>query len=143
MPRVNLADADTNFPVLPAGNYPCRLVSAEYKSQSKSSGQPYYLLTFTVDDELSSEGGGQNLFRNLSLQKQALWALKGALKAMGADEDVLSSDDVDLDEIFAGLIGTLVTLKVGTRSYTPPGASEPQERNEVQQIMAYSEDKVF
>lgn len=131
MVKVNLADVGSNFPVLTPGKYACRFASAEYKAQSKSSGQPYYLLTFVVDEELNDDGGGQKLFRNLSLQSQALWALKGALKAMGADEDDLASDEVDLDEVFAGLIGGLVSLKVGIRPYNG------QDRNEVQAIEAY------
>lgn len=137
MPRVNLADADTSFPVLEPGTYPCRFAGAEYKAQSKSSGQPYYLLTFVVDEDLNDVGGGQKLFRNLSLQKQALWAVKQALKNMGADEETLSDTEADLDDVFASLVGALVDIKVGVREYNG------QDRNEVQAILEHSEDSGF
>lgn len=131
MVKVNLADANSSIPVLTPGNYPCRLQSAEFKSQSKSSGQPYYLLTFVVDEELNDSGGGQKLFRNLSVQPQALWAMKAALKALGASEEELEDTEADLDDIFAGLVGQLVSLKVGIRPYNG------QDRNEVQAINPY------
>jgi len=129
--KVNLADANSSIPVMPQGIYACRLASVEYKSASKSSGQPYYLLTFTVDEELNDSYGGQKLFRNLSVQPQALWAMKLALKALGADEEELESDEADLDDIFAGLIGALVNIKVGIRPYNG------QDRNEVQAIQPF------
>lgn len=123
MPKVNWSQVE-DFQALPAGEYACRLSGAEYVEESKSSGQPYYALTFTVD-----EGQYQNrkLFKNQSMSPDALPFMKQTLKALGQEQ---LSDDDDLDVVFAQLVGNECRLKVSQREY------QGEMRNNVDRVLA-------
>lgn len=108
MPKVNFsAVAEGKFPVRDAGEYPATLTSYKWNAASKSSGNP--TLTFVFQEEDSNK----QIWKTYSLQPQALFGLKRDLVRLGADMEMMNSDDADLDEILEPLIGAACVVVMG------------------------------
>jgi hypothetical protein len=117
-----------NLAPLDDGVYNATLLEGAVKT-AKSSGQPYVAITFTVTDEGFE---GRKLFRNYSLQPQALWAFKQFLLTMGVDEDVISGE-FEIDEVINDLKGAPCKLDVVQKSY------RDRMQNEVVKVDAASD----
>ena len=128
MPHVDFSQVQ-EFTPLPEGTYEASLSGSELVAASKTSGQPYMALTFTVSE---GEFQGRKLFRNLSLQPQALWAFKQAVVRLGANPDdfVGMLEMEDLQAIVGGLVGAPCRISVGLREYNG------ELRNELKNILA-------
>lgn len=122
--RINLKDVKTLAPV-PAGDYEAVLTEFNIVESAKSSGKPYVAVTFKVTGP--DEFKGRNLWKNYSLQSQALWGLKRDLVAMGVDPDSFGEDD-DIGDIMTDAKGRACVLEVGLRPYNG------EDRNEVKRV---------
>lgn len=125
IPKIDFSAVE-DLVAIDENDYEATLTSFEYFPTSKSSGEPYYQLEFTVSEPPYA---GRKLWRNFSCQKQALWAFKQAAVRLGADPDDLIGS-VDMDEILEGIVGRDCVLRVGQREY------EGEIRNEVKRVMA-------
>jgi len=127
MPRVDFSNV-TDFKPIPEGTYDVTLSGAKVIAESKSSGQPYVELTFTVAE---GEYAGRRLFRNFSLQPQALWAFKKGMVRLGSDPDnfVGELDLSDIEMLCADCVGSPARIVVALRDY------EGQQRNDVKTVL--------
>ncbi len=125
MPRINFANVKT-LEALPAGDYGASLTEVKYVEKSRSSGQPYYRLGFTVTDD--GEYSGRKLFRNASLTEESLWAIKAYLIALGTDPEELEGD-ADVDELFNDRIGSDCVIVVDVKKL-----DDGRDSNEIKTI---------
>jgi hypothetical protein len=125
MPRINFRDVPS-IEAMPAGQYNALFTAYDVKDASKSSNKPFVALTFTIQDE-----GYENrkVWRNYSLQPQALWALKQTLTRLGAVPEDLESDDVELEDVLQNLIGNACVVDVGVEPY------QGTDRNQVRAVL--------
>ena len=127
MPQVDFSGI-VEFTPIPEGTYDATLTSGEVVAEAKTSKKPYVSLTFTV---LNGEYAGRKLFRNFSLQPQALWAFKQAMVRLGVDGDILSRP-MEFDELTALIAentGAQCQVDVGLREY------QGELRNELRKIL--------
>lgn len=99
-----------DFEPVPAGEYEAQFSKGEV-TQSKE-GKPMVKVQFTVTEE--GEFSGRKLFRNYSLQPNALWAIKQDFVKLGVDPDDFGGE-VDIAEMCAQLVGAdcILTVKNG------------------------------
>lgn len=104
------------------GKYPVRL--AEYSYDASGN---YYKCKLAIAE---GDYAGRPLYTNKSLKPQALWAMREMCLAFGIEEEVLSSPDVDLDEVLATIVEDDMTALaiVGVKIH------EEKEVNEVKSI---------
>ena len=128
MPRVDFSGV-REFTPIPEGTYEATLSGSKVVAEAKTSKQPFVELTFTVAE---GEHAGRKMFRNFSLQPQALWAFKQAVVRLGADPDSFSGEleFEDLEMLLGDLVGSPCRIAVGTREF------QGQTRNEVQAVLA-------
>lgn len=98
---------------LPDGFYNCIVTEYKFIARSKSSGQPNVRLVLTVQDD---EYKDRKLFKNYSLQPQALWAYKQGMINCGVDPDTFEGQ-VDIEEIGATVMGSECVVQVSTKPY--------------------------
>ena len=124
MTVVNFAAAkDSGFEPLPAGQYLAKLVGHKVEMSSKSSGQPYVQLEFSLPDNNNRKAWSIH-----SLQPQALWSLRQALVNIGASLELLNSEEADLDETIESVYEAECTLTLSQEEY------EGKTRNKVTAI---------
>lgn len=84
--HLDFTGVSSGFEPLPVGILRAEVESVE-RQVSRSSGQPMLAWTFRI-----TEPGleGRKAFYNTSLQRQALWKLKKALRALGWSSEELS-----------------------------------------------------
>lgn len=111
--KVNLAGVSDSFEPVPEGIYEGALTGFKVAEAKSSPGQQYVSLEFTLAE---GEFAGRKIWKNHSLQAQALWALKRTLLDLGADSEELEQD-FDLEELLDTLKGDSVQLEVGQRTY--------------------------
>lgn len=105
--KVDFSDADVEFSPVEPGEYRAQIVSVEQR-EARETGKPYLNVGFQLLDN------GRRVWRNYSLQPQALWALKQLLVAAGVDPEQLSGEtELDTDE----LVGAEVTVTIGHREW--------------------------
>jgi hypothetical protein len=105
--------------------YPAILSRWEYMAAAKESGEPYVVLEFRISE---GEFEGRKQWRNFSLQRQSLWALKKALVNMGADPDDLEGA-FDLDDLMPDYIGSACLLDISQHTY------EGTIRNDIKAVL--------
>lgn len=128
MPVVDLSGVTTEFTAIPAGEY--QAIFAKYvNGVGKTSGEPKVTLRFAIAD---GEYEGRVLFSDCSLQPHALFAIKRALLAMGADPEDLEHS-IDTDEELDRVIGSRVRLVVSTK----PKNDGTGDYNNVENILAF------
>ena len=91
----------------------------EAKPGTSKAGQPKLSIVFKIQD---GDYKGRQQWLELSLQKQALWKVKGFLLAAGYPSEKMASG-FELDT--ADLVGRPIVIRVGTREYNGT------QRNEV------------
>lgn len=96
MVKVNLAGITTGeFEALPRAYYNVRVSSFTEKESKK--GKPMVEWQFTVTD---GEFKGRRIWLNNTLTKEALWAYKRTLLAIGFTEEQLEGDvEIEADEV--------------------------------------------
>lgn len=129
MTKVDWADVES-FEALPEGTYNVVFESFEVTEQSKASGKPFVNLTFIITD---GDHTNRKLWRNHSLQPQALWALKQSMVRLGSSPDTLTGE-MEIEEALARLQGNPCRLVVGQREY------EGVMRNEIKEILSMAYD---
>jgi len=108
----NLDEVTSEFPVAPAGTFPCQITSAK-EDVSRESQQPVLIVQLTPTVPVECQVGkatkmvsGQALFKiSVSLQPQALFTLKDLLVAAGVP---FSPNGFDPDP----LVGKMVNVRV-------------------------------
>lgn len=131
MPVIDMGAVKDGFEPLPDGDYPAVFTEFQYVAKSASSGQPYLKMVYTVDD---GENDGRKLFRNRSLQPQALFGLKQDVVALGADPEDWSGE-VDVEEALSDLVGNACVLRVIVREISDKDG-EPKMTNEVTKVLS-------
>ena len=127
MPRLNFSNVK-EFAPLEEGSYIGRLTSVEYIAKSRTSGQPFIKLTFTLTSDNEDESlSGRKLFRNASLQEESLWAFKKYMIALGTDPEEFD-EDVEVEEMARANIGNDALLVVGVKEF------EDRKSNEIVDI---------
>lgn len=129
--KVNFAAAASGN-LLDEGEYPATLT--DYTVGTSQKGQP------TINVEWTLEGmNGRKSWRTFSLQPNALWSLRKALIAMGADPEFMASEDADIEDVMNSVRGARCILKVGQRTYMDEREKPPVEKttNDVQEVLVY------
>lgn len=129
MPTIDFSGVSIDFEPVEEGRYNGIFESYEYRAQSKSSGQPYVVMAFRISE---GDHEGRKFFRNFSLQKQSLWALKRVLVRLGVDGEELGGP-IDIDDIMPEVTGAPCVLVIGTHLY------EDEIRNDVKDILSATE----
>lgn len=131
--RINFSNV-SELTAIPAGSYNAVLTKTTYKEKSNTSGQPFVIFEFTVQDD-DERYNGRKVFKNFSLQPQALWALKQAIVVLGGDVDELMNDEgVDIEEFLTGLVGAVATVVVSVKEY---------QGKDTNQVEAIKEARLF
>lgn len=126
MPQIDFTGVKEGFEIIPEGKYPATLEKWEYFPTAKSSGEPYVALTFHI---IEGEFEGRKLWRNYSLQKQSLWAIKRTAVRLGSDPDMLNGP-LDLDDFLPDLVGAPCVVDVGIHPYND------EDRNDVKDVLS-------
>ena len=126
MPAIDFSNVSDSFEPLPDGKYECILSEVEAKKSQK--GDDYLAFTFTLTDEFE----GRKAWRNFSLLPQSLWAIKGALVALGVDRDDLSGSMTleSLIELCTSMVGSACRLELTIREWNG------KLQNDVKKVMA-------
>lgn len=131
---VNFTDVETSdFDVLPSGSYQARITDGEIRESgpnAKNPGSQYINWEFTISE---GEFEGRKQWTNTSLLPQALFGLKGLLKATGQfdDDEIEGEMNFEIDDV----IGSEVTIVVGQKMY------DGEKRNEVKRVKPAGESK--
>lgn len=124
MAHVDFTDVEErSFDLLPRGQYLIEVTGAEERT-GETSGVDYLNLELTV---LDGEFQGRKLFDSMSYSQNALWKLKGFLRAAGYDEEDLAGDfDVDPAEYVGMEFVVTVTVQRDKRE-----GHEGEEQNRI------------
>lgn len=136
--HIDLTGVSVGFEPVEPGYYGAVIYSVTSKT-SKRSGQPMLEFLFNITEPASA--AGRRLFANYSLQKQALWKLKGTLEALDTGMDLEGPIDVvpgdlvglpcvlaiELDETPDGTPVNRVTRVMPAGSFVPMGPGEVEE----------------
>ena len=130
MPKLNATLAKqvdetevSDFSALPEGTYTVKLLEVEAK-EGRTSGKPYWLWTFEIDEEAHPDAAGRRLWVNTSLSEKASFKMKEAFLAFGY------STDSDTDEMIGEKIKVVVTQTV-----IEQGKRKGQIGNQVDQML--------
>lgn len=126
MVKVNFSSVSDNN-LIPEGVYDATFTEFKLIPESKASGQPYFRLTFTLQDE---EYQGRKAYVNHSFTPEALWAFKRTLVRLGAEVDVLNDPDTEVDEVMSGLIGAPCRLVIINTTWQGKPVFQVQEVKE-------------
>ena len=112
----------SNFDPIPEGMEPAVIKACKYHAKSQASGKPYLEFEFALQNHPN-----RKLWRNYSLQPNALWALKETLTVLGIDVPDEGEFEFEPNDV----IGLECVLEVGLR----PHYRDPErEDNEVVKI---------
>lgn len=107
-------------------------ILTEHKIQLANSGQPKASFTWTLTEP---EVEGRKIWKDKSLQPQALWAVKPWYIAMGANAEVMAGP-VDVVQLGNDLVGNACRLKLSIRQYTDPNTGETKNVQEVDRVLS-------
>lgn len=93
--NLDFTNAGGDFDALPKATYNATVYAIEQK-YSNNGGNPYLNWQFKVQ---GGEHNGRIVFDTTSLQPQALWKLKGHLKAIDPSMDLSGAMSLDTDEL--------------------------------------------
>ena len=130
--RIDFTGVESDFVALPNGTYDCIFESYKFDI-AKSSGEPKVNIVYEVTEEPYQK---RKFWKDYSLQPQALFAIKGAVVALGADPQTLTGQ-VELDEILTELRGNPCRVVVTTETY------EGKERNRVKTVLEANAGAMF
>lgn len=126
-PVIDFTGVKTTFEPIPDGEYQATVTDWEIKEtkEGKNEGASYIAVEFTI-----SEGEFENRkqWRNYSMLRQSLWALKKMLVNCGLSEDDLDGE-LDLDDLMPEVVGAPCTLKIGHHTY------DGEVRNDVKDVL--------
>lgn len=115
---------DANVTPAPEGTLAHGIVDkVDYIAASQTSGQPMFKVKIKISDP--DEYENRILFRNFSLQGQALFGLKQWANRWGAPEGLFEDDDMDTDEMIKHLSNLEGDMILGVQEY-PKDSGELQ-----------------
>jgi len=130
--QIDFTGVESDFAALPNGTYDCIFESYKFDT-AKSSGEPKVNVVYEITEEPYQK---RKFWKDYSLQPQALFAIKGACIALGADPAELTGK-VDLDVVLTELRGNPCRVVVTTENY------EGKDRNRVKTVLEAGAGAMF